>query len=586
MAVSSDFYSLVCAIDFGTTFSGYSFSPKIEYEHDPLNISIPNWDAPSSVQISYKTPTTLLLDKDKKFMAFGYEAENNYAELAEDEENEDYFYIRRFKMLLYDTLKKQRLTKDTMIPDITGKKEVKAIEVFKHAIKYFRDEMLSTIDKKGLGVKENNIRWVLTVPAIWSDSAKQFMTEAAVLAGIQRTKLTVALEPESASIYCNRIPLSKFEDGNGLGDFEVGKKYLVLDAGGGTVDITVHEVTKDKTLKELERASGGDWGGTCVDNCFEDTLKDVISSEVMDEFRLKHTGEYIEFFRDFEMKKRTTSTTQQTRVTMRMPGTLPEFYEKMKSKPFKQAIQESKHSKSMKWEGDKLRITPALFEQFFSSACTGIVDHLHDLLNKPQVKGTDTILMVGGFSESPILQARIKKDFQDYRIVIPNEPGLAVLRGAVLFGHNPSIISERIAKYWYGIASLAKFNPSIHKVEKKNKDYCDDIFEICVRRGTTFKLHESRSKGPYKTNRDEQQTMDFDIYVSDSIKPPMYVTDEDCYYLGTLTVDLPKVKKGKERSVYLNFIFGGTELQIQATNNINKDVTRATFDFLGKKPSN
>lgn len=107
MAMSSDFYSLVCAIDFGTTFSGYAYSPKVEYQYDPLNISVPNWDAPSSVQISYKTPTTLLLDKEKQFVAFGYEAENTYAELAEDEENEDYFYIRRFKMRLYDTHNKQ-----------------------------------------------------------------------------------------------------------------------------------------------------------------------------------------------------------------------------------------------------------------------------------------------------------------------------------------------------------------------------------------------------------------------------------------------------------------------------------------------
>ena len=306
----------------------------------------------------------------------------------------------------------------------------------------------------------------------------------------------------------------------------------------------------------------------------------------MEEFRSKHTGEYIELFRDFEMKKRTTNTTEQTRVTIRMTGTLPEFYEKMKSKPFKQAIQESRYSKSMKRQGDKLRITPSFFEQFFSAACTGIIDFLLDLFTKPHLKDIGTILMAGGFSESPILQRHIKRVFPKHRIVIPNEPGLAVLKGAVLFGHNPSIISERIAKYWYGIASFAKFNPSIHKVEKKNKDYCDDIFDICVRRGTRSKLQESQSKGPYKPNRDDQQTMDFDIYVSDSIRPPMYVTDKDCYYLGTLPVDLPKVKKGKERSVYLNFIFGGTELHIQATNNINKDVTRATFDFLGKKPSN
>ena len=107
MNVSSDPYSVVCAIDFGTTFSGYAYSPRVEYQYDPLNITVPHWDAPSSVQISYKTPTTLLLDKDKKFVAFGYKAENKYAELAEDENDQDYFYIRRFKMLLYTTLQKK-----------------------------------------------------------------------------------------------------------------------------------------------------------------------------------------------------------------------------------------------------------------------------------------------------------------------------------------------------------------------------------------------------------------------------------------------------------------------------------------------
>ena len=348
------------------------------------------------------------------------------------------------------------------------------------------------------------------------------------------------------------------------------------------MDITIHEVTKDKTLKELEKASGGDWGGTCVDNSFKEFLTSFVTEKVMEEFRSKHTGEYIELFRDFEMKKRTTNTTDLTRVTIRMTGTLPEFYEKMKSKPFKQAIQESRYSKSMKWEGDKLRITQTLFEQCFSAACIGIVDHLIDLLNKPKVKGTDTILMVGGFSESPILQARIKKDFQDYRIVIPNEPSLAVLRGAVLFGHDPCIISERIAKYWYGIASFQKFNPHLHKSEKKKGDLCEDIFDICVQRGATFKLKDAQSKGPYETNRQDQKEMDFDIYVSNSEKPPMYVTDEDCHYIGTLTVELPKVKKREKRSVFLNFVFGGTELHVHATNNVNEEVTRASFNFLNE----
>lgn len=107
MAISSDHYSLVCAIDFGTTFSGIAYSLKREYRDDPMRITVPDWNAPSSVQISYKTPTTILLDNKRKFVAFGYEAESKYAEFAEDEEHEEYFYCRRFKMLLYNTLRKE-----------------------------------------------------------------------------------------------------------------------------------------------------------------------------------------------------------------------------------------------------------------------------------------------------------------------------------------------------------------------------------------------------------------------------------------------------------------------------------------------
>lgn len=73
----------------------------------------------------------------------------------------------------------QKLKMDTKIKDITEKKEMLAIDVFRHSINYFRDLMVNMIDRKGIGVKTTDIKWVLTVPAMWSDPAKQFMTEAA-----------------------------------------------------------------------------------------------------------------------------------------------------------------------------------------------------------------------------------------------------------------------------------------------------------------------------------------------------------------------------------------------------------------------
>jgi hypothetical protein len=45
--------------------------------------------------------------------------------------------------------------------------------------------------------------------------------------------LTIALEPEAASLYCRHLPVEKCGSGKtSLATFGPGKRYLVLDAGG------------------------------------------------------------------------------------------------------------------------------------------------------------------------------------------------------------------------------------------------------------------------------------------------------------------------------------------------------------------
>ena len=55
-----------------------------------------------------------------------------------------------------------------------------ALEVFSMAIKYLRDQMMSDINKAlSVDLEDEDIQWVLTVPAIWTETAKRFMREAA-----------------------------------------------------------------------------------------------------------------------------------------------------------------------------------------------------------------------------------------------------------------------------------------------------------------------------------------------------------------------------------------------------------------------
>jgi hypothetical protein len=93
---------MVVAIDFGTSYSGYAFSTRNDFQRDPLKIHVNQaWNSGKKQLLSLKTPTCLLLDKKKEIVSFGYEAEDAYAELVLDEKHHDYYFFERFKMKLF-----------------------------------------------------------------------------------------------------------------------------------------------------------------------------------------------------------------------------------------------------------------------------------------------------------------------------------------------------------------------------------------------------------------------------------------------------------------------------------------------------
>ena len=59
---------------------------------------------------------------------------------------------------------------------------VLASKVFSHALRYFKDcslKELNDVSTLHVPFTVEDIQWVLTVPAIWRQSAKQFMRHAA-----------------------------------------------------------------------------------------------------------------------------------------------------------------------------------------------------------------------------------------------------------------------------------------------------------------------------------------------------------------------------------------------------------------------
>ena len=64
------------------------------------------------------------------------------------------------------------------LEDMTGK-SLLAIEVFGLSIQALTSHMQNLLDNEGTNIKPHEIKWVLTVPAIWPDNAKQFMRKSA-----------------------------------------------------------------------------------------------------------------------------------------------------------------------------------------------------------------------------------------------------------------------------------------------------------------------------------------------------------------------------------------------------------------------
>lgn len=89
-----------------------------------------------------------------------------------------------------------------MLSDISGKKEMPAMDVFSAAIKYMKEHLLHKLSKTGdTETKKEEIRWVLTVPAIWSDTAKSFMRDAAIKVFVYLSLLISSTESKSQEVH-------------------------------------------------------------------------------------------------------------------------------------------------------------------------------------------------------------------------------------------------------------------------------------------------------------------------------------------------------------------------------------------------
>lgn len=363
---------------------------------------------------------------------------------------------------------------------------------------------------------------------------------------------------------------------------------------GGTTDITVHQLQENKTLAKVVLACGGEWGGINVDGAYWQFLKNIFGIGVLNRFQSdpEETIDYFEFWQNFEVKKReSVSSKKSKKIRLAIPTALIEIakhYKKINGNHCQ--IMQTYLRESKYWHAStcinidragKLNLPIEFFENFFSPTINIVVNHLSQILRDGLDADVNSILFVGGFSECDLVREGLKCRFGDNkRLVFPEEASLAVLKGAVYFGHCNDL--HVVAIFTYGFQIWPKFDKSKHSIDRKiivnGEERCRDVFLKIVTKGDPITPGLKKSLF-FKPLVEGENVLEFDVFVSNQ-KNPTYTDDPGCVKLGTVAIPLTKNERLTNAEIEESVIFGETYIKVTAYNCRTKQKNERIFDLL------
>ena len=373
--------------------------------------------------------------------------------------------------------------------------------------------------------------------------------------------------------------------------------YMVLDIGGGTVDIAVYDLkadipstcTDDSSIQDLEvnntmnsvlPPTGNDWGGTKVNKEFSHLLQRMVGDNGYEKFYNLPGNEASNkavitnlVNQDFEGPKinfgEDKTADDDEMAFIRLDPVLAKFYEQ-------QLTSATASRYGVQYEDDTIMIPYSKMEELFQPAVSGILSCMNLALSDSPVS-IDTIYLVGGFGGCPYIYRKVKAavEQKNIRVVVPRHHRTAVAEGAVIFRQKPSDINSRVSDAYYGISTTSTYDPTKHEVSRRyyfEEDDCykvDNCFEIFINKHRSVKFDGIFENTVYPL-RSTQKKVSVPIYctVMDGVKYTRGVNGEPILgveEIGELTLDAPICGLPKsKRNIEVEFLIGGTELRVKA----------------------
>ncbi|KAF9916603.1 Heat shock 70 kDa protein 12A [Lobosporangium transversale] len=434
-------------------------------------------------------------------------------------------------------------------------------------LRLFHAHVIQTVLKGfGSSFDQQHIQYCLSVPAMWTDNAKAMMRQAALQAGMISPldpphRLLLISEPEAAALYCEK-KCDQFSIGHG-------QRFMICDAGGGTVDLIVFEVAvgpQGRTLREVTRGSGHSCGSIFLDERMEALLRRRFAK--WQEKGLT-AGNWVQLMETFIHN-----------VKPLFDG-IEDQYITMPAVPGRAELTDY----DIGLEDGVLTISAEeMRREVFDPVVNDVLRLIQHQLQQTQYQ-CNAIFLVGGFGCSSYLHSRVQAEFGSRvpMIGVPPRAELAVVRGAAYAGLMPRTITQRVARRWYGVDSLMAFEEGVDAAHKKVRDRegmirARDRFSVYVSPGQPIGVDECITKR-YITYQ-YPKPVNSPLFACSSMNLPRYVDSPLVEKIGDFLIPLPFVpgaQPGHKMVFELRMYFGATEIRAEAEVNGMVVSTRCQF---------
>ncbi|KAK4163210.1 hypothetical protein QBC43DRAFT_68290 [Cladorrhinum sp. PSN259] len=468
--MNSELPDITVSIDLGTTYTGVAWTTQ----RTPIQV-ISNWPG-SGDRGEKKVPTVLIYNANGSLSSWGF--------LCADDDDSVHGKTRRefFKIFIEpETLAAAQQQGLSSAPSTTIEAQRFVTDYLREIYSHVKETIETEIGRRHIpgGWNDMAVEFLFSVPTTWTSQSVINVFKGIIRAagfgldGPRHSAQVDLTEAEAAAVATLKTSAVSFM---------MGSLFLTVDAGGGTTDLALMQVTSANQqvpqMSSLHAVNGVGVGATLIDRLFIRLVTQRLSADpnviaqLPPDYPIRLARSH-----HFRMVKHKFGERAYMQPVFRIPmeGVSHDFSHPM-----------------LGIENGRMLFTMAEIQSLFDPQVEGIVkrivEELDWLRNQGHPQHVEHMILSGGLGSSAYVRDRLQQRFLSFPhpnasnvAVIPcNDPQLVVVRGLLLdrqqkwqTGGTTSVLATRIARASYGVVVQEIYSPAHHF----NEDIVTDPFD-------------------------------------------------------------------------------------------------------------